>query len=91
MWYIVRQEVAMEKTKLTVRVPRDLLEDAKRYAQEHDTSLTRLISEYLRRLSIEAGSPQDAPVVQRLSGILSPDVDLADYRQYLEEKYGDRA
>jgi hypothetical protein len=80
----------MEKIKLTVRVPRHLLEDAKRYAQEHDTSLTRLISEYLRRLSLEAGSHEDAPVVQRLSGILSRDVDLADYHHYIEGKYGNQ-
>ena len=79
----------MEKTKLTVRVPRNLLEGAKRYAEEHDTSLTRLISEYLHRLSVETDTHKDAPVVQRLSGILSQDVDVDDYRRYLEEKYGD--
>ena len=81
----------MEKIKLTVRVPRHLLEDAKRYAQEHDTSLTRLISEYLRRLSVQTVGHEDAPVVQRLSGILSTDVDLADYQRYLEDKYGGQA
>jgi hypothetical protein len=70
-------------------VPRALLEGAKRYAEEHDTSLTRLISEYLHRLSVETDEHRDAPVVQRLSGILSQDVDVADYRRYLEEKYGD--
>lgn len=79
----------MEKTKLTVRVPRNLLEGAKRYAEEHDTSLTRLISEYLHRLSVETDALKDAPVVQRLSGILSQDVDVDDYRRHLEEKYGD--
>lgn len=79
----------MEKTKLTVRVPRHLLESAKRYAEEHDTSLTRLISEYLHRLSVETGPHKDAPVVQRLSGILSQEIDLEDYRRYLEEKHGD--
>ena len=42
----------MEKTTLTVRVPRDLLEGAKRYASEHETTLTRLVSEFLRQLSI---------------------------------------
>jgi hypothetical protein len=29
----------MEKTKLTVRVPSDLLEGAKRYASENDTTI----------------------------------------------------
>jgi hypothetical protein len=78
----------MDRTKLTVRVPRDLLEGAKRYASEHDTTLTRLISEFLRQLSIQDDPLADAPVVRRLSGILSPDATVEDYRKYLEEKYG---
>jgi acetyl esterase/lipase len=63
----------MERTKLTVRVSRDLLEGAKRYASEHDTTLTRLVSEFLRQLSIQGDPLDDAPAVRRLSGILSPD------------------
>jgi hypothetical protein len=78
----------MEKTKLTVRVPRALLEGAKRYASEHDTTLTRLVSEFLRRLSIQDDFLADAPVVRRLSGILSPDATVEDYRKCLEEKCG---
>ena len=34
-------------TKLTVRVPRHLLENAKRYARENNTILTELIFTYL--------------------------------------------
>jgi len=41
------------KTKLTVRVPRDLLDNAKRYASAHNTTLTELISQYLRRFPAE--------------------------------------
>ena len=78
----------MEKTKLTVRVPRELLEGAKRYASENNTTLTRLVSEYLRRLTIEKDPLSDAPTVQRLSGMLSQDVSVEDYRKYLELKYG---
>jgi hypothetical protein len=79
----------MEKTKLTVRVPRDLLEGAKRYANEHDTTLTRLVSEFLRQLSLKDDPLADAPVVRRLSGSLSPEASIEDYRHYLEKKYGD--
>ena len=78
----------MEKTKLTVRVPRDLLEEAKRYASEHDTTLTRLVSEFLRQLSIQDNPLADAPVVRRLSGTLSPEASIDDYRKYLEKKHG---
>jgi hypothetical protein len=31
---------------------------------------------------------EDAPIVRRLSGTLSPDVSLPDYKKHLEEKYG---
>jgi hypothetical protein len=78
----------MEKTKLTVRVPRDLLEGAKRYANEHGTTLTRLVSEFLRQLSIQDDMLADAPAVRRLSGILPADASIEDYRHYLETKYG---
>ncbi len=79
----------MLNTKLTVRVPRNSLEGAKRYAKEQDTTLTRLISEYLRRLTIQSDPLADAPIVQRLSGSLSSDIAEKDYTHYLEEKYGD--
>jgi len=76
----------MEKTKLTVRVPRDLLEGAKAYAREQNTTLTRLVSEYLRRLSVSGDSLGGAPAVRRLSGSLPPAASVEDYHQYLEEK-----
>lgn len=79
----------MINTKLTVRVPRDALEEAKRYAKEQDTTLTRLISEYLRRLTTQRDPLADAPIVRRLSGSLSADVSKKDYTHYLETKYGD--
>ncbi len=64
----------MEKTKLTIRVRRDWLEEAKRYARENNTTLTRLVSEYLRHLTVEKDPPSNAPIVQRLSGVLSQDI-----------------
>ena len=78
----------MESTKLTVRVPRNVLEEAKRYARENQTTLTRLISEYLRQLNPENDPLANAPIVQRLSGTLSQNVSVEDYRQHLESKYG---
>ena len=78
----------MEKTKLTIRVPRDLIEGAKRYASQNDTTLTRLISEYLRQLTAQSDPLANAPIVQRLTGTLSPEISADDYRQYQEEKYG---
>jgi len=77
----------MQETKLTVRVSRARLENAKRYAKEHDTTVTNLIDAYLARIS--AQEPLDeAPIVARISGSLSLGVSRDDYHKHLDEKYG---
>ena len=75
-------------TKLTVRVPRRLLENAKRYASQHNTTLTQLISAYLDRIPVESEPMDSAPIVRQLSGVLSQDIKVDDYKKHLEEKYG---
>jgi len=75
-------------TKLTVRVPRELLENAKRYARAKNTTLTKLISLYLERLPAEPEALEHAPLVRRLTGVLSPETSVEDYQKHLEEKYG---
>ncbi len=77
----------MEQTKLTIRLSREMLDRAKRYARVHRTTLTRLVSTYLAQLSIEQDALTDAAVVQRLSGVLPQDAVLEDYRDHLENKY----
>jgi hypothetical protein len=64
----------MGMTKLTVRVSKDIVEGARRYARENHTTLTRLISEYLRQLTTPNDPLANAPIVRRLSGTLSQDV-----------------
>jgi len=77
----------MKETKLTVRLPRDLLENVKLYAAQNHTTLTKLIEAYLRR--IPAQHPlEKAPIVRRLSGSLPSEVTIQDYKKPLEEKYG---
>lgn len=77
-------------TKLTVRVPKHLLANAKRYAQAHQTTLTELISTYLQHIPAEPEVLNRAPVVRRLTGLLSSDVSIDDYKKHLEEKYGSK-
>ena len=86
--YPVRQMEDSLDTKLTVRVPRRLLENAKRYASAHNVTLTELISTYLQRIPTEQQALVDAPIVRRLTGLCSPDTSLEDYKKHLEEKYG---
>jgi NRPS condensation-like uncharacterized protein len=76
----------MKQTKLTVRVPRDLLENVKRYAKENNTTITDLIEAYLRRIPAQE-SLNDAPIVRRLSGILPGNISIQDFREHLDEKY----
>jgi hypothetical protein len=81
------RRIIMEETKLTVRVSRDLLENVKRYAAQNNTTLTELIESYLSR--IPAQHPlENAPIVRRLSGILPANVTIQDYKNHLDEKYG---
>ena len=77
----------MSQTKLTVRVPRDLLENVKRFAAQNNTTLTELIEAYLLRIPAQAPL-DDAPIVRRLSGTLPKNITVEDYRDHLEEKYG---
>ena len=77
----------MDETKLTIRIDRTTLERAKRYAREHGTSLTRLVTGHLERLGADDERLGDAPVTRRLTGVLPPEASLQDYRDHLERKH----
>jgi len=76
----------MQETKLTVRIPKDLLDKAKQFALKNHTTLTGLIEAYFQNIPAQ-GLLENAPIVRRLSGILSPEISKEDYRKHLEEKY----
>lgn len=75
-------------TKMTVRVPKHLLENAKRYARENNTTLTELIEAYLNQIPLGGSGLDKAPIVRRLTGSLSQNVTVDDYKKHLEAKYG---
>jgi hypothetical protein len=80
----------MGKTKLTLTVDPEVVERAKRFADEHATSISSLVEEFLRRISTPAtgragGLP---PVVARLRGLGRPSGGREEYHRHLEEKYG---
>ena len=77
----------METAKLTVRLPKADIEFAKRYARAHRITLTELIDRHFRRLrSQEVGEIH--PEVERISGLVAPDVDAeAEYHEYLLKKH----
>jgi len=77
----------MQKTKLTVRIPQDVLDNFRQYAEEKNTTMTSLVETFLRRIPPQE-LPADAPIVRRLSGVLSRQVSIEDYKEHLVEKYG---
>ena len=74
-------------TKLTVRVPSQLLENAKRYARRHNTTLTKMISLYLGQIPVESDNLVNAPITRQLSGSLSKTINLDDNKKHLDDKY----
>jgi hypothetical protein len=77
----------MKEQKLTIRVSHDVLDGAKRYAREHGTTLTRLVTVYLERLGQESDPLAAAPITRGLAGILPASADRQEYRDHLEQKH----
>lgn len=80
-------------TKLTLHVDKDIIEQAKLYAQDKQQSLSALVENYLRfllRREQSPVSPDISPTVQELSGIIHLDATAdvrEEYTDYLLEKY----
>jgi hypothetical protein len=77
----------METMKLTVRLPKEDLEFAKRYAREHGMTVTELIDRYLRALQTGPKS-KIHPEVERISGLIPSAVDAKEvYIEHILEKH----
>lgn len=77
-----------EKKKLTLRLNKRLIEQAKQYAARHNLSVSELVETYFLNLK-EADSEEHTPLVQQLTGILPESVDVEHmYGEYLADKYG---
>ena len=80
-------------TKLTLKLDKDVIEQAKGYARQKHQSLSVLVEQYFRFLVVREQTPDIpdiSPTVQQLSGILDPAVTSCvreDYTDYLERKY----
>ena len=80
------------KTKLTLKLQKEVIDQAKIYARKHQVSLSLLVENYFKFL---AGKKQQtefelSPAVKELSGIidLPENFDLTEeYTDYLNEKY----
>jgi hypothetical protein len=76
--------------KLTVKLDREIGKNAKVYAKERNTSLTKLIESYLALLTTPANTTEVTPLVKSLSGVvpLSQDSDYKKkYKKHILSKY----
>ena len=78
----------MKEQKLTIRISQNVLDEARRYAREHGTSLTRLVTAYLERLGTNGGTLDSAPITRSLAGSLPSTADRSEYREHLEQRHG---
>ena len=77
-----------EKRKLTLRLDKRLIEQAKLYAAKHNLSVSELIETYFLTLKV-TGEEDHTPLVRQLTGILPEKVDVERlHGDYLVEKYG---
>jgi len=81
-------------TKLTLKLDKQVIEQAKEYASSHKRSLSRIIEAYLKSLVIqddfEENEMEISPFVKSMStGVKIPaDIDYkTEYSKYLTEKY----
>ena len=77
----------MATAKLTVRLPKEEIEFAKQYAQEHRVTVAELFDRYLRRLQDASGAAIH-PAVEKISGLVPADVDAREvYLEHLVSKH----
>ncbi len=77
-------------SQLTLRLDTLVIERAKRYARDHQTSLSKLIENYLQAITLDDEEDIDAsPLVESLTGVIS--LEGEDYRKaygdFLSTKY----
>ncbi|HOP63683.1 MAG TPA: DUF6364 family protein [Spirochaetota bacterium] len=77
-------------TKLTLKLDKTVIENAKKYSLQRKVSLSELVENYFRSLTEYNEEQNYSSVVRELSGIISIDNtdDLKkEYTDYLVEKY----
>jgi hypothetical protein len=79
------------ETKLTLKLKKNVIERAKKYASDRETSLSKLIENYLEAITSPSDRLEDiSPLVRSISGIIKLPEDAnhkENYHQYLNEKY----
>lgn len=82
------------ETKLTLRLRKSVIEKAKKYANNQNISLSKMIEIYLDSVTASKGKEvETTPLVESLSGVieLEPDFDYKkEYSNYLTKKTNEK-
>ena len=81
----IRMEGSMSKKKLTLSVDEAVIRRAKRFSKRNETSVSRLVNEFLA--SLEDDETVSTPIVSRLRGVLPPSATRDEFRAHLEAKH----
>ncbi len=79
-------------TKLTLKLNREIIERAKKYASDNEMSLSRIVEAYLQSLTTDKKSSdfEISPFIKSLATGTKMPADIEDKKEYLDvllEKY----
>ena len=77
-------------TKLTLKIDNSIIEQAKNYAKDKNTSLSKLIESYLSKLVTPNDTNEITPLVKSLSGVIDLPKNFdakREYKKHLVNKY----
>jgi len=77
-------------TKLTLKLDKSIIDRAKEYAKKKNTSLSKMIENYLQALTTkQVKEIEISPLVESLSGVIKdPNTEYKeDYKNHLSKKY----
>jgi hypothetical protein len=89
---MIRAKRYKMEAKLTLKLDKGVIENAKKYAKGKNISLSRMVERYFKAV-IEKKQDKEkkySPLVEELSGIINLDKNFdfkEDYTNYLIEKY----
>ncbi len=78
-------------TKLTLRLDKALIQDAKVYAKKEGKSISQIVSEYFNAISKRNSDKKEIklkPIVSKLYGSLKgSSISKKDYKKHIKNKY----
>lgn len=76
-------------SKLTLKLESSIIEEAKKYAKKHQTSVSKMVENYLLAVTQNPYDQEITPLVKSLSGVIEipQDEDHLEYTKFLDKKY----